>query len=201
MSASLLDINPNTLVDAMRRLGYPVYLGDYNLNLIGIRSKALHANTFNDVLVVLYTLNNRQHLHCFPMTTDPGTYYRENPINVDGTAILVPGHYPGCWRLGKHRGQYSALVQCADMTVYRDNDRDAKLDTDVPTQSGLFGINLHRARSGGLSKSVDRWSAGCQVVANSLDFDLLMALVRKSVSLYGAYFSYTLLTEDQLCSP
>jgi len=196
---NLLDISPNTLVDAMRRLAYPVYLGDYNLNLVGVRCLLdKDSNEFNDVLAVLYTLNGRQHLHCIPFTTDPGEHYRENPINSLGTAVLVPGHYPGCWRVGSHRGQYQALVQCASMTVYRDNDKDAELDTDVSTESGLFGINLHRAHANLPSDEVNRWSAGCQVVPDPLDFDLLMALARKSVSLYGVYFSYTLLTEDQL---
>jgi len=196
----LLDISPNTLVDAMRRLGYPVYLGDYNLNLIGIRCQQdKNSNSFNDVLAVLYTLNGRQHLHCFRITTDPGDDYREHPINSLGTAILKPGHYPGCWRIGSHRGKYQALVQCAKMTVYRDNDMDDELDTDVSTESGLFGINLHRANANIPSNEVNRWSAGCQVVADPVDFDLLMALARKSVSDYGAYFSYSLLTEDELC--
>lgn len=187
------------VTDALKRLDYPFFKGDYNLNLIGIRSSDKHANTFNDVLLVIYQVDQKTHVHQFPITTDPGVYYREKPINVDGTAILVPGHHRGCWQIGAHQGKYKALVQRGLMSVYRDNNSDKQLDKDEDSiQTGHFGINLHRAFENKYALQVDRWSAGCQVLADSVDFDLVMALAAKSAAIYGPRFSYTLLTEDQL---
>jgi|TARA_R100001143_G_scaffold45391_2_gene40710 hypothetical protein len=198
--ASLTRLTPEALITIMEGMGYPVYQGDYNLNLVGVRAADHDSNRFNDALLILYMVAGRWHLHFFSFTTDPGEHYRENPINTLGTAVLVPGHYPGCWRIGTHQGKYKALVQCKEMTVYRDSNQDKTLDTEnVPTDTGLFGINLHRANENMPSSIVGKWSAGCQVIPSPLDFDLLMALAAVSVNQYGAYFSYSLLTEAQLC--
>lgn len=191
--------NTKTITDALKKHDYPFFKGDYNLNIIGVRSNDTDANTFNDVIVVLYELDKKQVMHVFPATTDPGLFYRENPLNVDGTAIVVPGHYRGVWQIGPHQAKYNALVQRKPIKVYRDNDSDTALDMDENSiDEGLFGINLHRAGVNNISLQVDKWSAGCQVLADPCDFDLLMALAKKSASMYGPSFSYTLLTEDQL---
>lgn len=191
---------PHEILYALNHAGHPIFKGDYNLTLVGIRDRDLDANTFNDLLFVTYEVDGKRHHHFFPMTTDPGTYYRLNPINVRGTAVLKPGHYPGCWTLGKHRGQYPALVQKRSMTVYRDGTRDENLVLLSRYQrGGIFGINLHRAGKGRFDfLNVGKWSAGCQVVANEIDFNLLMALLNKSASIYGPDFSYSLIDEGDL---
>jgi hypothetical protein len=194
-----MNISVKAVTEALKNQGCPVFRGDWNLNLVGIRSKDIQSNRFNDRLVVLFDLNGKRQLFWFEMTADPGTFYRENPINVEGTAVLVPGHYAGCWMLGAHRAQYPALVQIKPMAVYRDNDQNNTIDTDnAEIDSGLFGINLHHAKANKFSTQVDKWSAGCQVLADSFDFDLLMALVNKSAQKYGPRFSYTLLDEKEL---
>jgi hypothetical protein len=194
-----MNFTAKTITDTLKRRDYPVFKGDYNLNLVGIRSSDKDANSFNDRLVVLYELDRKQIMHVFPLTTDPGLFYRENPINVAGTAVLVPGHYRSCWALGAHQGKYKALVQRGPMSVYRDNNGDQSIDADADTiQSGHFGINLHRANANYSSLRVDRWSAGCQVLASPEDFDLVMALANKSAVTYGQRFSYTLIEEGDL---
>jgi len=189
-------LNYDSLQRRLTELGFPFYdNGNYNLNLIGIRTRDNTSNEFNDLLVVAYRNEGVGTLNIFPITTDPGLYYRENPINVAGTAILAPGHYRGLWALGKHQGKYDALVQIANCTVYRDNNRDEVLDF-CPTMAddGLHGINLHKA---GLdSTQVDRWSAGCQVFQKDHDFAILMALVQRAKGKWGPTFSYTLIDEE-----
>lgn len=176
--------------------------GDYNLNLVGIRTRDNRANTFNDRLAVAFRTVERPHLFVFDCTTDPGVYWREQPINLEGTAIVKPGQYRGLWQLGKHQGKYDALVQRGLVTVYRDNNKDAVLDMlYMPEERGHFGINCHRASAEGTSSTVNRWSAGCQVLANPDDFALLMALCRKAAALYGNSFTYTLLDEGDLWTP
>lgn len=172
--------------------------GAYNLNLVGVRSADNQANTFNDWFCVAFYTDGQPHLFAFPCTTDPGIFYREKPLCVDGTAVLKQGQYPGLWAMGMHQGKYSALVQVGPVTVYRDNNLDDVVDEGGKEQSGLFGINCHRAAQALQSHQVDKWSAGCQVLANPLDFALLMSLCRLSSIRYGNRFTYTLIGEADL---
>lgn len=194
----MMAITYNRLARTMNKLGHVFFEGDdYDLNLIGIRSIDAHSNRFNDLVCAVYKAGGLTHVHAFAATTDPGVYYRNNPLNVKGTAIMKAGQYRGLWKLGKHQGRYDALVQQAPVTVYRDADKDDELDQAMEA-TGHFGINLHRASAHGTSKQVDKWSAGCQVLACNTDFDLLMALCRKSEEKWGNSFSYTLINEDDL---
>lgn len=192
------DITIDQLKEALTRKDAPFFTGEMNLNLIGIRASDRQANTFNDVLCVAYAKGKQPVLETYSITTDPGLYYRHHPINVEGSAILAPGHYPRCWAIGMHRGKYQALVQRGLMTVYRDNNKNAALDTDVRTDTGYFGINLHRASENKYTMQVDKWSAGCQVFASVDDFNRVMALCNKAAAKYGKFFSYTLLNEEDL---
>lgn len=184
---------------AIREAGHEVYWrGDYHLSLFGVRSAARVANRFDDVLGAAYTVDGRWVVETFAGTTDPGTYWLENPSRVKGTAILVPGQYRDAWRIDLHAGKYPALCQrSGPVRVYRDRNRDDVLDFDPSSiVEGSFGINIHRSRAGGESESVDRWSAGCQVFKRSADFDRVMALARQQVDRTGIEtFTYTLVDE------
>ena len=84
----------------------------------------------------------------------------ENIMREEGVAILKPGQYRGSHKLRLHQGKYMALGQQKPVKVYRDNNRDANYDLDESkTDTGLFGINIHRAtaRKGGKSTRVDKW--------------------------------------------
>ena len=59
--------------------------------------------------------------------------------------------------------------------------------------SGYFGINIHRSAKKGESTNVNKWSAGCQVFKNSLDYDIFICICEKSAEIYGNSFTYTLL--------
>ena len=53
-------------------------------------------------------------------------------------------------------------------------------------------------RGGGKSVQIDKWSAGCQVIAENNDFKLFMELVNKSATLYGNSFTYTLIESSDI---
>lgn len=181
------------LLDLVAEKGYAVFKkGKYNLNIIGLRTSGSDANTFNDRLCVVYKDDKGWVTRTWEGTTDPGLYWREHPMNVNGTAILCEGQYRGAYKIGKHRGKYDALVQTGGrVTVWRDNNKDEKLDMESP-QDGYFGINLHKA--GTNSTSVDKWSAGCQVWANEDDFEEFMKICKKQVETNGwKTFTYTLI--------
>jgi hypothetical protein len=184
--------------EAMRKKGYSFFeKGDYNLNIIGIRKVSDQIdNLFDDTLFLAYKVEDRFNVQQFDITTQPGAYYMKNPMNKLGTAILVPGQYKGAYTIGLHQGKYEALRQSGLLKVYRDNDRDTTYDYQNITDSVNDGINIHKA--GRASKKIDNWSAGCQVLAYSADFDILMGLANRSAKLYSDKFTYTLLLSTDI---
>lgn len=135
--------------------------GKYNLNLFAIRTNEKIANKFDDFVCIAYKdENNNKIVKIYEATTDPGTYYLNNPMNVNGTAILKPGQYRKSHIIGLHQNKYEALVQRGNLTLYRDNNKDNILDfNENNTITGKdFGINIHRATAneGGQSTQVDK---------------------------------------------
>lgn len=168
-----------------------------DVNVVGIRANS-HENVFDDIICVFFENEGRDNVLYFRATTDPGLYWLENPITESGTAILKPDQYRGAFRIGKHKGKYPALVQNSPLTVFRDYNRDHVLDFDTPQETGMFGINIHCAMHKGKSIEVDKWSAGCQVIADWYEFMIFMAIMKKARSVYGNSFTYTLLTEEDI---
>ena len=171
--------------------GYSYLTGTNQLNIIGVR-ESLDLDKFNDEIYLLYN-NGVETLKGFLATTKPGKYWMEHPMNVKGTGILAPGQYPNSHCRGKHQGQYNALVQCGNLSVYRDSNKDDVFDLILCSleKGAGFGINIHHA--GINSTLVGKWSAACQVFANEADFDFMMSLVSISTQ---KFFTYTLLTSQ-----
>ncbi len=168
----------------------------YNLNIIGVRSNNDVANSFDDWLYLIFRDEALQmQIHEFPITTDPGTYWLQHPMNVNGTAILVPGQYKGSHQIGLHQGKYEALKQKAALKVWRDATRDTTLDKNGKIYTGIFGINIHRSNATSQSQIVEKWSAGCQVFQKVTHFNFFMDCCRKAKGIYGNSFTYTLLEE------
>lgn len=188
--------------ELFKRKGYTWFNNkEYNLNIVGIRSNQNRAitNRFDDILIVDYIAYDQRKRLMFNITTEPGTYYIKNLLNVKGTAILVPGQYKDCWQIGYHQGKYKALVQSKPVAVYRDNNKDDVYDLNPETiDKGIFGINIHRSNAKLTSVQVDKWSAGCQVFSNPNDFSTFMRLCEKQANLYGNSFTYTLINEEEM---
>ena len=180
--------------------------GSYNVNIIGIRNSATAnkvTNRFDDKITVSYKdEDNNWQYHEFDCTTDPGTHWMDHPMmkNV-GCAILKPGQYRKSHKIRKHQGRYEALGQQNPVTVYRDNNRDDVYNKNTEnTDTGLFGINIHRATkyAGKKSSQVDKWSAGCQVIAANDDWTKFMKICRKARDIWSNNFTYTLLESDDI---
>ena len=176
----------------------------YDVNIVGVRNsetKGRVTNAFDDCITISYKVEGEWQFHCFPCTTDPGSHWVENILNEKGVAILKPNQYRGSHKLRLHAGKYLALGQKKDVTVYRDNNRDGNYDlNESKTDTGLFGINIHRAtgRSGGKSTRVDKWSAGCQVIADNDDWHQFLDICQTAREVHGNSFSYTLLESKDL---
>jgi len=194
--------DPTRLLLAVQDAGYKVFTGNkYDMNMIGVRSSSRIPNTFDDQMNLVYwdSQDRLQHKQ-YRITTDPGTYWLQNPINVNGTAIMVAGQYKSAYQFGFHKG-YEALTQVGPIKVYRDADRNLILDHNPSSvQEGWFGINIHRAstRSGG-SVCVGKWSAGCQVFADHDEFADFLATLKLQIKYHPTWtkFTYTLLEAEK----
>lgn len=190
----MIAIKYEELYEELRERGFPFYDRPYDLNLVGVRNSNRQSGLADDTFMVAYRdaawVPRVVHL---PITTDPSPRYLEKPINAQGTAILAPGHYPGMWKPGLHRGKYRALVQVGPCTVIRDANRDTILDWDAAKrETGYFGINLHHGK--GVAAS-----AGCQVLPEPEDLKTVLALVDAQMKAIGsARVSYTLLFAPEL---
>ena len=197
--------NNSILEHTVKEKGYKWFgSGDYNLNIVGIRNsdtKNEVTNKFDDTLTVSYKVNGKWKYHEFDCTTDPGTHWVENIMRKEGVAILKPGQYRGSHIIRKHQGRYEALGQDRPVSVYRDDNRDHMYNLhEESVQTGLFGINIHRATkyAGKKSSQVDKWSAGCQVIAANDDWKLFMKICRKARDTWGNRFTYTLLESKDI---
>lgn len=182
------------IINALKDKGYVTYDQPYQLNIVGVRNEQSQPNKFDDQLYVFYKDETSNWvLKEFPITTDTGTYWLENPMSSQGSAMLKEGQYIDAYKQGLHKGQYTALVQQKPVTTYRDYDRNAIFDFGQKETTGLYGINIHKA--GADSQDVNKWSAGCQVFQKSDDFQEFMQLTDKHKANYGNNYTYTLLDE------
>lgn len=174
--------------------------GSYNLNIIGVRSNNNKVtDKYDDIIVVDYNTDNCHKRVCYTITTEPGKYYMQNLCNPKGAAILVPGQYRGCWQIGLHHGKYKALCQCKAVKVYRDNNKDMIYNmTPKNIDKGIFGINIHRSNKTCICDIIDKYSAGCQVFNDPVEFNAFMRLCETQRKLYGNTFTYTLINEEDM---
>lgn len=189
--------------EAVESKGYRFFEeADWNVNIVGVRNSGTAnkvTNKFDDLITVSYKIQGIWQYHEFACTTDPGTHWVENVMSDKGVSILKPDQYKGSHEIRKHQNRYEALCQKAPMTVYRDNNTDGEYDL-VETETGLFGINIHRATkyAGKKSTQIDKWSAGCQVIAANNDWVEFMKIMRKAYSVWGNSFTYTLIESKDI---
>lgn len=156
--------------------------------VVGIRSKENQKNVFDDLIAIV----NGNSITWYTCTTNPGTHWLKNVLSPKGAAILKEGQWIDSWQIGMHQGKYKALTQAKAITVYRDNDLDDLSEASKLTETGFFGINIHRANDKFMSKLIDKWSAGCQVLNDPKQYqDFLL----KCMNANQKYFTYTLLNE------
>jgi hypothetical protein len=197
----------NQLLEVLSRKGYRVYdtdSVDWNLNIVGIRSLDPVPDTFDDTLVVFHRFRGIWDIFYYHITTDPSIYYLRHPIASagQGTAILKEGQYLGAYKIDIHKrgmpGAHEAICQrLGPVTVFRDSNRDDRLNLNASqTETGMFGINLHRGPLVAHSNSANwKFSAGCQVFADRRQFDDFMLKCRNGARAFGNKFTYTLLHE------
>ena len=187
-----------TLLGVLKSKGYRIYSKPYELNIVGRRTDNTKANSFDDYIYIFYKNNDDDwEGYKAKATTDAGTYWLEKPMQSKGTALLKGGQYVDTYKIDLHNGRYYALTQrLKPVVVIRDYDRNDVLDfNNGKEETGMFGINIHRASLVGTTKFIDKYSAGCQVFSNIDDFNKFMEMAYKQKELYGNKFTYTLIDE------
>lgn len=185
--------------EVMREAGMKVFERPFDVTLGGIRTKDKKSNKFNDWLFASFFTNNGGIVSVIVEgTTDAGLYYRMNPVNIDGTAIIQHGvQHRGAYtymKKGGHRGQ-EAFRQTGNMTYWRDNDRNEQLDFEGEVEHAIYNTNGHDM--GTIGNNVGKWSAGCWGSVNE-NMDLLYQMARIQISHgLGDKFSFALLNEDR----
>lgn len=190
--------------EVMKDSGMVVFQRPYDVTLGGVRTNDNRSGKFNDWLFAsLFDHDDRLHSIIVEGTTDAGLYYRENPMNVDGTAIIMHNvQHRGCYEyqnpkespgLRGHRGQ-EAFRQVAPMRYWRDADRDLYLDFDGLVQEDNFATNGHFM--GLENENVGKNSAGCWG-GHKGNMHLIFGFARAQISHgLGKKFSYALLHEQ-----
>lgn len=195
--------------DALRAhvlgLGHRFFEGPWNPNLIGIRSKERRAGLWDDLLLLAYTDDDgAQVVSAHEGTTDPSdVWLQSEKRHRDGTLIVVPGQYRGCWGVGPqylHRNTYPCFKQVAPIAFVRDDNADDILDIEALIARGMeqrdvVGINGHRGSAHRAVPSVGLYSAGCQVWRHPSEFLQVLDFVQWTATRYGNRATYTLLDE------
>ena len=159
-------------IDAeMTKRGWVKPVNDF----VWIRTDQSFDNKFSDYVVRFSNSIADMIMSC---STTPGDFYIFNPLTVGG----ITGAAVACEQqiLASHTfktsGNWKSLwlgapyfMQTGSIEIYRDGNKDRKLDKDVKTR-GWYGINFHRAGAGSF---VDNWSAGCMVVPDSRWFEAI----------------------------
>lgn len=162
--APIVELNPagKKAIKYMKAKGYKiralniVYFEGINPDLVTVNKD--RTDEWNDVRSII--TNAGDVIMAATATTEPGWYYRNNPMNPNGAAQLAFGQYLDAWCIGKHFEQ-DALVQCGELKVYRDKNKDGSRSGDLLYAGKDFGLNQHTTTNA--PDSVGRWSAGCLV--------------------------------------
>lgn len=153
-------------------------------------------NEFNDCRLLIRAADGGgpQIVGAWEATTEPGRHWTENPMDRAGAARIAFGQMKA-WSVGEHHAgrpaAHEALVQVAEVTVFRDLNRDYEREGDKRF-TGLFCINQHwgydRPRA-----DLGRSSAGCLVGRSKDGHRDFMRLI-KSDPRYRVNRSYRFMT-------
>ena len=176
-----------------------VFEKPFDVTLGAIRTADNESNKFNDWLFAsFFTKNDGLVSVIIEGTTDAGLYYREKPMQIDGTAIIQHGvQHRGAYtymEVGGHRGQ-EAFRQTGKMAYWRDANRDEYLDFEGEVRHDIYNTNIHDM--GTLGNNVGKWSAGC-LGSTEENMELLYSIAKVQI-LHGNgnKFSLALLHENQ----
>ena len=98
----------SNIFEVFKKLNYVYNTKPYMLNIVGIRVNEV-PNTFDDTMVVFWKDNNNVwNKREYPITTDTGTFWLNNPMEKKlGSGMMKEGQYLDTYKIGKHKGKYN----------------------------------------------------------------------------------------------
>lgn len=163
------------IIASLKRLNFQIFTD--KLNIVFVRENFEFNNIFEDRL---YLWSDKIPFCEFVVTTKAGKHWIENFTKKTGVAGLVENQYIDAYAIGLHRG-YEALVQVRPVFVYRDANKDKKLDTALIEKAGAdVGINYHTMNVSKVirAKENNNGSAGCQVCPSTKDYFESMTIIK-----------------------
>lgn len=147
--------------------------------ILGVRSNEDTYNVYDDKF---YEFEGEEFIRVVTGTTNAGANVLAGgylKYSKKGVAVLKADEwYYGVWSYGMHRGKIPALLQIGRrVKVYRDGNKNRKVEEIGNYESGWFGINYHTntynfslANLKVVQWLIGNWSAGCQVVNNRMAY-------------------------------
>ena len=173
--------------------------GDYNLNIIGIRTNDKFTNTYSDYFLLVYKFNGNWNIDVYTGSTKAGNYWVKDKMLPKGVFVLKPGQYLSTWEFvdsytQSHGCPHLNQIKGKCLVGWRDSDKDGQIDK-LNEQLLCDSINIHCASSN--KNVVGNWSAGCQVIPRyGGQYGRFINTIKVSAKYYGDKFSYTLLEEN-----
>jgi hypothetical protein len=148
-------------------------------------------NAFNDLRCLIRVVGGVPVMAgAWQATTEPSRRWTERPMNPRGAARIAFGQYKA-WAVGMHH-DHEALVQVADIAVFRDANKDYRRDGDR-TDVGLFGVNQHWGYDLP-ANDLGNSSAGCLVGRSTAGHREFMRLIRSDRRYLVSNGAYRFLT-------
>ncbi len=198
----------SSIIKYLQAQQYQIFQGEKQYNIVYVEGLDPSAtlnndapNAFNDLRTVIEIIQGVPKIvGRWQATTEPGRYYTYNPMNQGGAARIKFGQYKS-WQVGWHGNaeRHEALVQVANVTVFRDFNQDF-MRTGDKTDTGLFGINQHWGYDLDYN-NVHNASAGCLVGRTRDGHREFMAIIKKDkryVTNYEYVFYTTVIPGDEL---
>jgi len=141
--------------------------------ILGVRSNEDVFNSYDDKF---YEFEGEKFIRVLTGTTNAGSGVLRGGFlkyNKRGVAVLKADEwYYNVWSYGLHRGKMPALIQNGRrVKVYRDGNKNTKIEQIGEPELGWFGINYHTntydfslANLKVVKWAIGYWSAGCQVI-------------------------------------
>ena len=168
------------LIEFIAFLGYPTEMDPGCVQILALQGcKVTPAGTaavsvevlanapdiYNDSLICVgKTAAGEPFVTPFLGTVDPGRFYTQTDPHPNGAAHITFGLHS--YVLGQHQGKEALRAKNEINRVWRDKDRDFKVDVDEQVYVGAFGTNIH---PGGKTEYVGKWSAGCLNISGGWD--------------------------------
>lgn len=203
------DILANKILRYMMRQKYEIFTGKKNYNIVYIEGMNLDENVnknapnnFNDLRLIIEVIDGQPRIvKKWEATTEPGTYYTENPPHEMGAFRIKPGQYTA-WEVGYHWGNFGetqeGLVQVKPISGNRDFYKQYKREGKLYT--GLYDINQHHANNSSFD-DIGYYGAGCLVGRTAAGHEEFMDIVKSDIRYQknpGFIFTTTIILANSL---